>query len=176
MSFDAHILSLRTLFAADRADGFTARVELRLDGGPVYRALVDDGELVLEQGGADVPDVIITGDPGELLGVAHGRLRARRHRSPDRWRPRAGRTLPDPVPVARAGPRLSLPARLPRQEPGQVRRRTQGPDRAPGTCSHVDVQPWPRQPEVARPVTSAARRASHAGGSGRQIPDGVGQA
>ncbi|HTE61208.1 MAG TPA: helix-turn-helix domain-containing protein [Solirubrobacteraceae bacterium] len=74
MSFDAHILSLRTLFAADRADGFTARVELRLDGGPVYRALVDDGELVLEQGGADVPDVIITGDPGELLGVAHGRL------------------------------------------------------------------------------------------------------
>jgi len=74
MSFDAHILSLRTLFAADRADGFTARVELRLDGGPVYRARIDDGELVLEQGAADAPDVIITGDPGELLGVAHGRM------------------------------------------------------------------------------------------------------
>ncbi len=74
MSFDAHILSLRTLFDADRADGFTARVELRLDGGPVYRALVDGGELVLEQGSAEGPDVIVAGDPGELLGVAHGRM------------------------------------------------------------------------------------------------------
>ena len=36
--------------------------------------VVDGGELVLEQGAADGPDVIITGDPGELLGVAHGRL------------------------------------------------------------------------------------------------------
>jgi DNA-binding HxlR family transcriptional regulator len=74
MSFDAHILSLRTLFAADRAHGLKADVELRLDGGPVYRALVDDGKLLLKQGGAGTPDVIITGDPGELLGVAHGRL------------------------------------------------------------------------------------------------------
>jgi DNA-binding HxlR family transcriptional regulator len=74
MSFDAHILSFRTLFAADRADGLTARVELRLDGGPVYRALVEDGELVLEQGDAAAPDVVISGDPGEVLGVAHGRI------------------------------------------------------------------------------------------------------
>ena len=74
MSFDAHILSLRTLFAADRADGLSASIELRLDGGPVYRALIEDGELVLEQGGADAADVIITGDPGELLAVAHGRM------------------------------------------------------------------------------------------------------
>jgi len=74
MSFDAHILSLRTLFAPDRADGLTVRVGLRLDGGPEYRALIDDGVLVLEQGAPEGPDVVITGDPGELLGVAHGRL------------------------------------------------------------------------------------------------------
>ncbi|MEJ7891044.1 MAG: helix-turn-helix domain-containing protein [Solirubrobacteraceae bacterium] len=74
MSFDAHILSLRTLFAADRAEGFSARVELRLDGGPIYRARVHEGDLVLEQGGWDTPDTVIEGDPGELLGVAHGRL------------------------------------------------------------------------------------------------------
>jgi DNA-binding HxlR family transcriptional regulator len=74
MSFDAHILSLRTLFAADRADGLSAQVELRLDGGPPYRALLDDGELALEQGTAEAPDAVITGDPGALIGVAHGRL------------------------------------------------------------------------------------------------------
>ncbi len=74
MSFDAHLLSLRTLFAADRAQGLSARVLLRLDGGPEYRATVAGGELTLEAGSHDAPDVVIEGDPGELLGVCHGRL------------------------------------------------------------------------------------------------------
>lgn len=74
MSFDAHMLSLRTLFDGERARDM--RVELRLEGGPPYRATISDGELLLEQGelaDADA-DVIVEGDPGELIGVVHGRL------------------------------------------------------------------------------------------------------
>lgn len=74
MSFDAHLLSLRTLFAADRAAGYAARVELRLDGGPPYRARVGGGVFTLEQGAWDDPDAIVEGDPGALIGVAHGRV------------------------------------------------------------------------------------------------------
>jgi DNA-binding HxlR family transcriptional regulator len=73
MSFDAHILSLRTLFRADRAEGMRARVELRLDGGPPQRATIADGVLTTEPGTFDDPDAVIEGDPGELLAVAHGR-------------------------------------------------------------------------------------------------------
>ena len=74
MSFDAHLLSLRTLFAADRAQGLEARVLLRLDGGPEYLATIAGGELTLEPGAHAAPDLVIAGDPGELLGVCHGRL------------------------------------------------------------------------------------------------------
>ena len=42
MSFDAHILSFRTLFRPDLAEGFDARVELRL-GERTFRATVADG-------------------------------------------------------------------------------------------------------------------------------------
>lgn len=72
MSFDAHMLSLRTLFDGERARDM--RVELRLEGGPPYRATIGDGALVLEQGTLDDPDVVVEGDPGELIGVVHGRL------------------------------------------------------------------------------------------------------
>lgn len=72
MSFDAHLLSLRTLFAAERAEDM--RVELRLDGGPTYRATITSGALTLEQGALSDPDVILEGDPGALIGVVHGRL------------------------------------------------------------------------------------------------------
>lgn len=74
MSFDAHLLSLRTLFAADRAQDLSARVLLRLDGGPEYLATIAGGELTLEPGSGDTPVLVIEGDPGELLGVCHGRL------------------------------------------------------------------------------------------------------
>lgn len=74
MSFDAHILSLRTLFRPDLAEGLDARVQLRLDGGPEHLAVIERGELSLDQGTARSPDVVIAGDPGELLGVCHGRL------------------------------------------------------------------------------------------------------
>ena len=46
MSFDAHILSFRTLFQPDLAEGFSTRVELRL-GERSFRATVADGRLQL---------------------------------------------------------------------------------------------------------------------------------
>lgn len=74
MSFDAHLLSLRTLFTGDRARDM--RVELQLHGGPTYSATITAGTLALEQAAMTDPDVVIEGDPGELIGVVHGRLAA----------------------------------------------------------------------------------------------------
>ncbi len=73
MSFDAHILSLRTLFAAGRAHG-DLRVQLVLDGRP-FAAVVEAGAFTIESGELDRPDATITGDPSAVLGVAHGRVR-----------------------------------------------------------------------------------------------------
>ena len=73
MSFDAHILSFRTLFDAARAGDFEARVELRL-GEQVFRAHVSGGELELVAGAHAAPDAVISSDAGTVLAVAHGRL------------------------------------------------------------------------------------------------------
>ena len=72
MSFDAHILSFRTLFRPDLADGFSTRVELRL-GERSFRATVADGRLQLVEGTMEAPDAVITSDHGTALAVAHGR-------------------------------------------------------------------------------------------------------
>jgi DNA-binding HxlR family transcriptional regulator/putative sterol carrier protein len=72
MSFDAHILSFRTLFRPDLADGFSTRVELRL-GERSFRATVADGKLQLVEGTIEAPDAVITSDHGTALAVAHGR-------------------------------------------------------------------------------------------------------
>ena len=69
MSFDAHILSLRTLFRG----GPDLRVQLVLDDRP-FAATVVGGALTVEEGEIAGPDATITGDPGALLGVAHGRV------------------------------------------------------------------------------------------------------
>jgi DNA-binding HxlR family transcriptional regulator/putative sterol carrier protein len=72
MSFDAHILSFRTLFRADRAEGLDARVELRL-GEQTFRATVDGGAFEIVAGTHEAPDAVITSDAGTVLAVAHGR-------------------------------------------------------------------------------------------------------
>ena len=74
MSFDSHLLSLRTLFDAARAGDFSARIALRLDGGPEFGAVIADGELALEPRALSEPTAVIEGDPGALIGVAHGRI------------------------------------------------------------------------------------------------------
>jgi DNA-binding HxlR family transcriptional regulator len=72
MSFDAHLLSLSTLFDPDRAQGFETALELRLDDQP-FRAVVSGGELALERGEVADPDAVVTSDAGTMLAVAHGR-------------------------------------------------------------------------------------------------------
>jgi DNA-binding HxlR family transcriptional regulator/putative sterol carrier protein len=72
MSFDAHILSLRTLFDPDRAEGLRARVELRL-GEERFHAEVADGRFAIARGEARAPDAVLETDAGTLIAVAHGR-------------------------------------------------------------------------------------------------------
>ena len=71
MSFDSHILSLRTLYRP--SPGFSAHVQLILDDQP-FAATVDGDEFHIERGELTEPDATITGDPGVLIGVAHGRI------------------------------------------------------------------------------------------------------
>src|SRR5688572_22379266 len=59
MSFDAHLLSLSTLFDPRRAGSFSARVELRL-GDERFRAEVAGGRFTIERGTAASPDAVIS--------------------------------------------------------------------------------------------------------------------
>lgn len=72
MSFDAHILSFRTLFDPALADGLDVRLELRL-GERTFRAAVAGGHFEIVSGEQPAPDAIITSDAGTVLAVAHGR-------------------------------------------------------------------------------------------------------
>ncbi len=72
MSFDAHILSLRTLFDAGRAESFEARVKLRL-GEETFRAVVDGGQFEIARGALTDPDATIATDASTLIAIAHGR-------------------------------------------------------------------------------------------------------
>jgi DNA-binding HxlR family transcriptional regulator len=73
MSFDAHLLSLRTLFEPHLAEGLDTTVQLVL-GDERFRAKVADGELELERGEQPSPAVTIDTDAGTLIDIAHGRL------------------------------------------------------------------------------------------------------
>jgi DNA-binding HxlR family transcriptional regulator len=71
MSFDSHILSLRTLFDPALADGFEATVELRL-GEQHFRAMVAGGRFEIDRGQAAAPDAAIATDAPTLIAIAHG--------------------------------------------------------------------------------------------------------
>ena len=73
MSFDAHILSLRTLFDPALAEGFRATLELRL-GEHRFRAEVADERMELVRGEASRPDAIVETDAGTLTALAHRRV------------------------------------------------------------------------------------------------------
>jgi DNA-binding HxlR family transcriptional regulator len=73
MSFDAHILSFRTLFQPSLADGFEARIALHFGDRP-FRATVSGGAFEIVAGELDDPDAVITSDHGTALAVAHGRM------------------------------------------------------------------------------------------------------
>ena len=70
---DAVVIALKSLFAADAADGRAAAYELRL-GEQRFRVDVADGRLEIARGGAAAPDATIATDPGTLAAILwHGR-------------------------------------------------------------------------------------------------------
>jgi DNA-binding HxlR family transcriptional regulator len=71
MSFDSHILSLRTLFDPALAGDLDATIELRL-GEQDFRAMVAGGRFEIERGEAAAPDATITAEAGTLIAIAHG--------------------------------------------------------------------------------------------------------
>jgi DNA-binding HxlR family transcriptional regulator len=71
MSFDAHLLSLVTLFDPSLAEGFETALQLQL-GDERFRAVVG-GDLTLERGEVDQPDAVVTTDHETLLALAHRR-------------------------------------------------------------------------------------------------------
>lgn len=71
MSFDSHILSLRTLFSPERAADLDATYELRLQTGPFHVA-VAAGEAEIGPGGAPDADVVVTGAVEDLFAVVRG--------------------------------------------------------------------------------------------------------
>lgn len=73
MSFNAHVLSFRTLFRPDLADGLELTLELRLDEGEPFHALVHQGALDLDRGAPEAPQVVVEAEIGALLATAHGR-------------------------------------------------------------------------------------------------------
>jgi DNA-binding HxlR family transcriptional regulator len=73
MSFDAHLLSLKTLFDPARAGDLELTIGLVTDQG-AFRAVVAEGTLTIERGEPDGADVVLEGGIGALLALAHGRL------------------------------------------------------------------------------------------------------
>ena len=72
MSFDSHILSLRTLFDPALAEGFETTLDLRL-GDHRFRAEVAGGRFEVEPGEEPTPDAVVETDAGTLIALAHGR-------------------------------------------------------------------------------------------------------
>lgn len=73
MSMDAHLVSLRTLFDPERADGLRATLQLQL-GGERFSAEIEAWRIEVARGEASSPDATIEAvTPGALLDVLHGR-------------------------------------------------------------------------------------------------------
>jgi DNA-binding HxlR family transcriptional regulator/putative sterol carrier protein len=71
LNVDSLILSFRTMFAPDAAEGFSASVELRF-GEDRFYARVDRGQMELVRGSAVQPDVTIETDSNTLAAIVYG--------------------------------------------------------------------------------------------------------
>ena len=65
------ILSMRTMFQAERAGGANISIGLIMEDQP-YTAVVADGRLVAERGEADKPDAVVSASPEALAGFLYG--------------------------------------------------------------------------------------------------------
>jgi DNA-binding HxlR family transcriptional regulator len=70
MSVDSLILSFRTMFDPDAADGLAATYELRL-GEDRFRVIVADGRFEVSRGEADHPDATIAAAPPTLTALVY---------------------------------------------------------------------------------------------------------
>jgi DNA-binding HxlR family transcriptional regulator/putative sterol carrier protein len=71
LGVDALILSFRTMFNAQAAEGFAASLELRL-GENRFHARIADGRMDLHRGTAPHPDAILDSDSNTLAGLVYG--------------------------------------------------------------------------------------------------------
>ena len=71
MSAASVMLSFRTMFSAEKAGDAEMTLSLILDGLP-HRVSVKAGELEIEQGEIEDPDVQVEGDPNLLAGLVYG--------------------------------------------------------------------------------------------------------
>ena len=72
MSLDSHLVSLGTLFDAERAGDLEAVIGLRFPDGS-FTAEIGGGEIAVSRDELASPDATIESDPGTLLDVLHGR-------------------------------------------------------------------------------------------------------
>jgi DNA-binding HxlR family transcriptional regulator/putative sterol carrier protein len=73
LGVDSLILSFRTMFDPDRAEGLDASYELRL-GENRFRAEVAEGRLEIERGTAEQPDATVEADASTLAAVVYDDL------------------------------------------------------------------------------------------------------
>ena len=168
MSFDAHILSFRTLFDPALADGFDARVELRLGERTLPRRRSRAARFEIVEGTLEAPDAVITSDAGTVLAVAHGRAvagrgrgRRRRWRSPATARRERCAFRRAFFPLAASRPRRStVGRRWPNPPSESIKRRP--PSCAERLAAERQGRPVPGLPrrEAASSGSSACDRAA----------------
>ncbi len=73
MSAASVMLSFRTMFAPEKAGDAEMRLSLVLGGIP-HRAEIADGDMTIEVGAIDAPDVSVDGDPNVLAAIVYGAL------------------------------------------------------------------------------------------------------
>jgi DNA-binding HxlR family transcriptional regulator len=71
MSVNSVVLSFRTMFSAERARGFTARLGIEL-AGQSFRATVSAEGFEIQPGEAEAPDATLAGDPNAVAAVVYG--------------------------------------------------------------------------------------------------------
>jgi DNA-binding HxlR family transcriptional regulator len=70
LSAVSFLLSMRTMFAADRAGDADLSIGF-LIGEEAFRARIKDGRLTAERGEAEAPDAVVTASPEELAGFLY---------------------------------------------------------------------------------------------------------
>lgn len=73
LGVDSLVLSFRTMFDSERAEGLAAGYELRL-GEDTFRAEVAEGRLEIERGFAQAPDAVVETEAGTLAALVYEEL------------------------------------------------------------------------------------------------------